>query len=151
MSEPVIDPDRSGPHLAAAFVAEKVLQEQDGVLTPVRIIDRMMFLIPSGQDHPEPVPLTLVVALKSGGARGSYPLAVTLENPIGQQIPLAPPNTVFLEGEERGVNLLVPFAFAPEIEGLYWFDVYFDGQRITRVPLRAMYQRVQLPPEIGSS
>jgi hypothetical protein len=27
-------------------------------------------------------------------------------------------------------------------EGLYWFDVFLEGARVTRVPLRLIYQRV---------
>ena len=110
-----------------------------------------MFGILPDAEGPTPEKLTLLVTLKSGGARGSYTLKVTLENPVGTSIDFAPPATVFLEGEERGVALIVPFAFAPEMQGLYWFDVYFEDERLTRVPLRAIFQPVQSPPLAGSS
>jgi hypothetical protein len=143
-------PDRSGPHLQTALIAERVLQEGDGVITPVRVIDRLMFGIPPDAEGPTPEKLALLVSLKSGGARGSYTLKVTLENPVGTSSDFVPGTTVFLEGEERGVALIVPFAFAPEMQGLYWFDVYFENERLTRVPLRAIFQRVQPPPVAGS-
>jgi hypothetical protein len=143
-------PDRSGPHLQAALIAERVLQEQDGVITPVRVIDRVMIPILPGGERPAPEKLFLLVTLKSGGARGSYTVQVKLESPVGTEIPFIPPGTVFLEGEERGVALIVPFAFTPEEQGLYWFDVYFENERLTRVPLRAIFQRVQPPPAVGS-
>ena len=71
-------------------------------------------------------------------------MQIKLEQPSGEETTFAPAASVFLEGEERGVNLLIPFQFAPEHQGLYWFDVYFEDERITRVPLRAIYQRVQV-------
>ena len=145
------EPDRSGPHLQAALIAERVLQEQDGVITPIRVIDRvMMSILPDAELPAAAEKLVLLVTLKSGGARGSYTLTVRLENPSGTEIPFIPPATVFLEGEERGVALIVPFAFSPEEQGLYWFDVYFENERLTRVPLRAMFQRLQPPPAVGS-
>jgi hypothetical protein len=47
---------------------------------------------------------------------------------------------VLFEGEDRGVNLIVNAAFEPDQEGLYWFDVFFEEDRVTRIPLRAIYQ-----------
>ena len=39
-----------GPFLQSALICEKVLQEQDGVLSAIRIIDRIYFVIgPDGQ------------------------------------------------------------------------------------------------------
>jgi hypothetical protein len=128
-----------------------VLQEQDGVITPVRVIDRVMMpILPDGERPAAPEKLVLLVTLKSGGARGSYTVQVRLESPVGTEIPFIPPATVFLEGEERGIALIVPFAFTPEEQGLYWFDVYFENERLTRVPLRAIFQQVQPPPAVGS-
>src|SRR5215218_10313567 len=125
MSTPNMAPDRSGPHLQAALICERALQEQDGVITAVRIIDRVQFLIPP-DGEPTPQQLTLLLALKAGGARGSFSLEARLEKPSGEQIPFLPRASVFLEGEERGVQLLVPMLFAPEMEGLYWIDIFFE-------------------------
>jgi hypothetical protein len=139
-------PDRSGPHIQAAFFCERVLQEKDGVLSAIRIIDRVIFQVPEGE-RPPSQHLTLMVALKSGDARGTYPLAISMERPSGEQVPSPLSVSVFLEGEERGANVMVPVRFDAEMPGLYWFDVLFDGRVITRVPLRAIYQQVQIHPE----
>jgi len=138
------DPD--GPHLNAALICERLLAEQDGVLSAIRIIDRIFFI--TGEDG-EPLakeqPITLVIALKSGAARGSYTVRVRMEKPSGEQMPLleAP---VFFEGEERGANLVLNAGFKPDGAGLYWFDVDFETDRITRIPLRVIYQS---PPVAG--
>src|SRR4051812_41509390 len=139
-------PDRSGPHIQAALFCECVLQEKDGVLSAIRVIDRVIFQVPEG-GSPTPQLLTLLIALKSDDARGTYPLAISMERPSGEQVPSPLSVSVFLEGEERGANVMVPMRFDPEMPGLYWFDVLFNGTPITRVPLRAIYQQVQIAPE----
>jgi hypothetical protein len=132
--------DSGGPHLNAALICERVLAEQDGVLSPIRLIDRAFFI--TGEDgaplNPQ-LPFTLMISLKSGSARGSYTIQVRMEKPSTEQVPLleAP---VFFEGEERGANLIVQTALVPDGPGLYWFDVLFEQQRITRIPMRVIYQ-----------
>jgi hypothetical protein len=36
------------PHLVAAVLCEKVLQEADGVLSAIRIVDKVIFEVPKG-------------------------------------------------------------------------------------------------------
>lgn len=138
--------DPSGPHLQAALICERVLQEQDGIVSAIRVVDRVFFVLgPAGELLQPQHPITFLIAFKSGSARGSYSLEVRRERPSGEQdTVLSAP--VFFEGEERGVNLVVQTAFAPDQAGLYWFDVYFEGNRVTRMPLRAIYQQ---PPTAG--
>ncbi len=129
-----------GPHLQTAVFCERVLQEQDGVVSAIRLVDRIYFVTDeSGQPMQREQPITLLITFKSGTARGIYTISVRREKPSGEEGPVleAP---VFFEGEERGINLIVPTAFAPDQQGLYWFDVLFEGERATRIPLRAVYQ-----------
>ena len=139
MAEPVA-PDPGGPYLQAALICERVLQEQDGVITAVRVIDRVFFFTdPDGQPLNPQHPVTFLITFKSGAARGSYTISVEREKPSAERSAVlqAP---VFFEGEDRGVNVIVSAAFEPDQPGLYWFDVLFEGERVTRVPLRAIYQ-----------
>ena len=62
-----------------------------------------------------------------------------VEKPSGEQGPSFS-FPVHFEGEDRGVNLVIPTLFQADQEGLYWFDVMFQGQRVTRMPLRILYQ-----------
>lgn len=132
--------DKGGPYLTAAFICERLLLEQDGVTSAIRMIDRVFF-ITGGDGEPlvSEQPFTLLIALKSGSARGSYGVRVRMEKPSGEEVPLleAP---VFFEGEERGANLVLQAALNPDGPGLYWFDVFFEEKRITRIPLRVIYQ-----------
>jgi hypothetical protein len=64
-----------GPFVQMACFCEKVLNEQDGVLSIIRVIDRLI-VSTSGLGAPEQMPagqmnFPLVVILKSGFVKGS--------------------------------------------------------------------------------
>lgn len=129
-----------GPHLNAAFICERILHEQDGVSSAIRLIDRLFMItgddgVPLNPAHP----FTVFIAFKSGAARGNFTVALVMEKPSGEQVPLleAP---VLLEGEDRGANIVLQTMFEPDGQGIYWFDVVFEGDRLTRIPLRVIYQ-----------
>ena len=62
----------SGPHLAAALLCEKVLQEKDGVLSFIRVVDRFGVQEPQPGKAPEPIQATLVVTFKAGDTFGKH-------------------------------------------------------------------------------
>lgn len=143
-------PDLGGPYLQAAAFCERVLQEQDGVLSLIRVVDRITHS-PQGPDVPRdmpPVPINLWIAvtLKSGAARGRHTLRIVAEAPSGQQLPQVLEFPVLFEGEDRGINVLVQYGFQAEMEGLYWFDVRLDDnpEPLTRMPLRVVYQPIRV-------
>lgn len=110
------------------------------MVSAIRIIDRVFFIFgEDGQPLNPRYPVTFLISFKSGSARGRYKVEVQREKPSGElgSVFQAP---VFFEGEERGVNLVINAQFEPDQEGLYWFDVLFEGSRVTRIPLRAIYQ-----------
>lgn len=133
-----------GPYIQAALICEKVIEEKDGVLTLVRVIDRVTHSI-TGPDAPEKMPtfiypISLVIMLKSGNAKGTYSVRIDMEPPSTevQHLPTFP---VHLEGEERGQNLILNLNISLQEPGLYWFDVYFDENKLTRIPLKVLYAR----------
>jgi hypothetical protein len=134
-----------GPHLSAAFFCEKVIEDKEGVLSAIRIVDRIIHSA-IGAGTPDAMPpvsvaLTLLIGLKSGSARGRHDIGITAEQPSGIRRRIAEALTVLFEGEERGANLILNLQWVAEQEGLYWFNVELDGRTITRVPLRVVYQR----------
>ncbi len=132
--------DPGGPYLSAALICERVLAEQDGVASVIRIVDRVFFVIDEDGNPISPqYAFHLFITLKSGAARGSFTLAVQMEKPSTETVPLLEAPVLF-EGEERGVNIVYGVAFEPDGAGLYWFDVLFENERITRIPLRVVYQ-----------
>lgn len=136
----------TGPFVQAALVCEKVLQEQNGVVSAIRIIDRIFFLLgPDGQPTVPQHPIVFLIAFKSGAAQGTLPIEVVREDPSTQRSTVLQAQVLF-EGGERGANLIVQTAFEPPEPGLYWFDVLVSSRLTTRMPLRAVYQS---PPTTG--
>lgn len=143
----------SGPYIAAALFCERVLQESDGVLSAIRIIDQQIVHGPNvpGDMPPATMNATLLIALKAGETRGRYTVRVAPEEPSGQQLPPVDFAVNFLGGDgEQGVNLIVPLGMQVVQEGLYWFDIQWVDTKaaadsvelLTRVPLRVVYQPV---------
>lgn len=138
-----------GPYLAAALLCEKVLQEKDGVLSAIRIVDRIVHTAQSA-NAPEVMPsvkvdLKLLLLFKSGPAQGNRNVLIKLIQPSGRiQQPVSLP--IFLEGGDgdRGANLIVEVQFPALEDGLYWFEILINDDLVTRVPLRIVYQRVTL-------
>lgn len=136
-----------GPHVQLATFCEKVLVEQDGVMSVIRMLDRVIVTI-HAKGAPAELPeggtfhTTLAIALKADDARGRYPVTIRAQDPSGRFLPDQSFDATF-EREERGVNLVLNIGI-PVIEGLFWFDVLVNEQPLTRVPLRITYQRIPL-------
>jgi hypothetical protein len=101
--------DNTGPFLTAAAICERVLQERDGVLSAIRIVDRIT--LTAAGEVPEHLPefpphnLTVLVSFKSGNARGRHTVSFRVEKPSGEEGPALGEFPVLFEGGERGVNL----------------------------------------------
>jgi hypothetical protein len=134
--------DPTGPHLAVAVICERVIQEQDGGVTAVRIIDRITFLTLEGSER-QPQPIWFLIKLTAGAARGSGTIRVEVEKPSTERGAVLE-GGVFFEGEDRGVVVAVNAQFAPPEAGLYWYDVYYNDERLTRIPLRAIFQSIRV-------
>ncbi|MBI2908100.1 MAG: hypothetical protein HYX92_10660 [Chloroflexi bacterium] len=148
------NPFERGPYIQIATFCERVLRETDGVLSIIRIVDRVTHTerrATAPRDMPEfHYPLTLVLALKSGEARGRADVTITPELPSGETMPPVT-TSVQMEGENRGVNVVSQIDIPFRIEGLYWFRIDFDGQPITRLPLEIRYSRLVAGPSTGES
>ena len=134
-----------GPYIQAACFCETVLEDKTGALSLIRIIDTVTHTA-QGPNPPEDMPvmmynLTLVVMLKSGDARGRWDLRVVPQLPNGATGE-SPQFTVHFEGEEKGCNAILKLSFPFEMEGLYWFKVYLDDEKLTAIPIRVKYNRI---------
>lgn len=134
-----------GPYVQVAAICMTPLVEQQGLLSIIRMHDRIQLAGPTDQMNPQPLSaLSLVVSLKAGEANGKYTVQVTPHDPSGKTLP-AMTTSVLFEGQERGCIIVSPLAIMAEEEGLYWFDVTVEGQLLTRIPLRVMYQKMMMP------
>ena len=133
----------SGPYLSAAFLCERVLTESDGVKSAIRIVDRIQHrpVVSATTTVMEPFDfrLFLLLKFKSGSARGPMSLEVRFSKPSGES-PTPIQQTVNFEGEDdRGVDVIAGMQLKLEQAGLYWFNVYLEGERVTSIPLRVIY------------
>ncbi len=88
--------------------------------------------------------------VRAAGRSADFPfmtrhITIIPELPSGETMP---PLTmsVRMEGEGRGTNITSRIDIPYRIEGLYWFNVQFDGQVITRIPLEVCYSRMVTGP-----
>lgn len=138
--------DWGGPYVQAAAFCENVIESRDGVLSLIRMVDRIVRTVVStmpvvhSELPPIRVSLNLVIALKSGYARGTSTIWIEGEAPLGLQLGARIESSILFEGEDRGVNLIIPVEFEPKEEGIYWFTVGIATQVLTRVPLRVVGQ-----------
>lgn len=138
-----------GPYLNMACLCENVIEDKSGVLSLIRVIDRVTRTV-AGPEPPDALPpfdyqVKLVLMLKSGKARGRSTLKIVPEKPTGASMdPMT--LTVHFEGEEKGQNNIANMTFKIEYEGLYWFHVYLEDEKLTSIPLRVLYNRVVAGP-----
>jgi hypothetical protein len=134
-----------GPFLQSAVFCEKALQEKDGVISAIRIIDR--FIISVGEGAPELMPpmtvgIVLLIIFKSGDASGKHELKIRPISPSGKElISFTFPFT--LAGGERSANIIINYTLKAEEAGLYWFDVMIGDKFFTKMSMNLVYERTQ--------
>ena len=137
-----------GPYLTLAAFCEQVIEDKSGVLSLIRVVDRMN-IATQGPTAPEQMPPTnlnwvLVLSMKSGEARGSLPIKIEPELPSGLRLqPLT--LSAHFEGGNRGINILSKLNIKLETPGVYWFRIYVDDKFLTQVPVEVIYSRIVTP------
>lgn len=136
-------PFERGPYLSTAVLCEKVLVEQDGVKSAIRMVDRVSRNYVGPNPPPEMDPfeydLNLLIKFKSGWARGVHALKIQTGKPSGELTPEVQ-NSVLFEGEEdRGVDVIAKMHFNLDETGIYWIYVYLNDIKVTQIPLRVTY------------
>lgn len=133
------------PYLNAALICDKVLQEQDGTLSVIRLVDRVQVqTLTAGTAPPDSpktdvggvlVQITALVSLKKGKSDGKFTLSIGAVSPSQKITSLFEGALEMIGGEDRGQNVVVPLMIATQDFGLHWFEVRLDGQLLTRMPL----------------
>jgi hypothetical protein len=136
-------------HLSMAVFCEKILQEADGVLSVIRVIDRFLVAGQTPDISPTVLAFTVLISFKSGFLRGKQKISIKPKSPSGADLASMEFPVLFEGDDDRGVNLGLPTNFMVNEEGLFWFDVYLADELVTRMPLRVIYQRTPLPMGSG--
>src|ERR1019366_6725650 len=108
------------PYVQVAAICQvPPLQEKNGQVSLIRLMDRMPVMGTTDDMRPQPLHnLILVVILKSGAMRGQYHMRIVPVTPSGKRLP-GPELSVLFEGDERGVAAVLPLAIVAEEPGLF--------------------------------
>lgn len=134
------------PSLRIAALCERVLQEKDGALSLIRLIDRLV-ITAEGTDVPKElppgqVPLTALMSWING--LGNYEAKVHVDCPDGSSFEsLTVP--FYLDSLDKVHNVIVRLVLPVKRQGVYWFNFVLGEDVKSRLPLRVIYQRKQLP------
>lgn len=119
-----------------------MLKEADGSVSLIRIFDRYSVAAPTPQSPQQPLPLNLVIMMRSGIFRGPATIKIKATSPSGTDLPTLEFPVHFEGDDERATLLAMNIGFTPPEQGLYWFDVVLDEKLVTRIPLRVVFQRM---------
>jgi len=145
----------------AALLCEKVLREADGVVSAIRIADKIIqtAAAPGAPDEMAPfvmTNLTLLIVVKADRAQGRHVVSIVPTLPDGTTLPAAE-TPIELQRGSGGVNVVVPLALPISATGVYWFDVALRGPRTrgagrltARVPLEVVFQRTPVATIVSS-
>lgn len=147
-------PYPGGPYLQLAAFCDLAIEDKNGALSLIRVVDRLTHQAVGPQAPVEMPPtvhkMTLVVSLKSGHARGPHAVKLVIERPSGLRED-GPTFTAMMEGEDRGQNLVLNLQQIFSEPGLYWYDVFVNDALMTRIPWRVVYSRTLVPGPSQSS
>ena len=135
---------RQGPYLTAALLCERVIEEKDGSLTAVRLVDQLT--IEPGSSEPNvvtvvvPLRLSLLVSIREGEVDHPYDVSITVLDPSGTERKLKPAGQMLVAGPVAGGNFIAHLMFSPQLEGMYFFEIELDGEFLSRVPLNVVRQ-----------
>jgi hypothetical protein len=132
-----------GPYLLAALICERVLQEKDGVLSAIRIIDRIIRNFygpnPSSKMDPFPYDLTMLFVIKPGEFPGNHLLSIDPVKPTNERLPPIR-RTILLEPPaDRGANFVLNAVLPVDTAGMWRFEVRLDDRLVVQIPLNVMY------------
>ena len=138
-----------GPYLNAAFLCEKVLEQKDGVLSAIRIVDRLTYNYTAPPENPSSytptvkAALTFLLILKSGQNPGETNIKIVLKKPDNSELP--PLNhTIHLDAaSNQGGNVVINSTFTFDQKGVWWFEVSINDVSRTKVPLEVIFLQQQ--------
>lgn len=129
----------------ATICQSAIIEANTNSLSVIKVTDRIGVAGFTPDMQPQPINVTLAILLKSDQMNGQYLVKIRCTSPVGATTD-GPEMPFLFEGNDRGVQVVFPLGFVATEQGLYWFDVLLEEEVLTRIPLRVMYQRIQMPP-----
>jgi hypothetical protein len=137
------------PSLKVGALCEQVLEQKDGVISIIRLIDRLVITF-QGKDVPKELPpgiteVTAVMCWVNG--LGDYEAKVNVKTPDNEIIESG--TLPFrLDSLESVHNQVVKMTIPVRVPGHYWFEFILNEEMRGRVPLHVIYQRKQMGKRI---
>lgn len=138
------------PFVQLAAVCELVLQEKDGVSSAIRIVDTITTEVPPSlpENFKPTISFSVAVFLKSGDLKGKSQVSLKLRRPSGKGTDVGSWE-VLMNGGEHGANIVAKVQLHVNEFGVFWFDVYWNGDLLTSIPLKLLQNSAA--PELGTS
>lgn len=138
-----------GPYLAAAVICENVIEDKTGVLSAIKIVDRVtrtaVGLEPPRVMEPFEYEFYILISLKTGENPGVFRVTVQAIKPTNERLPPFNYSAHLESPADRGVNIVGKVRIPFDVDGLWWFDVLINDFRVTRMPFRVIYLPQQIP------
>ena len=133
----------SGPYVATALLCEKLMVEQDGVLSIIRMVDRFIRPRPTRRYPLSQFELrySFVCGLDLWVPRELQHKKPQLFKPDSHAPTIEIEREAFLRNARHWSQHRNPILMSADEEGLYWIDVLFEGSA-SRVPLRVIFATV---------
>lgn len=131
------------PRVRFATFCEKALVEKDGVLSLIRVVDRLTITMRKGDElldealPPMQVPTTLVIGLGDLTPGARYSFRLEAEPPSGERRSLGI-DWHPTPDDDRLATWLLNLTLTIEGEGRHWLILMAEDEEITRVPLQVL-------------
>jgi hypothetical protein len=134
------------PLVQAACICENVLLDKDGVASLIRIIDQISVEIPEGIPKAMRLqagfPIQIFVRIGSGDLIENGTLSIHGVRPDGTRHGKIEAK-VELKGAQHGTQVRSGFTVVDPQRGIYWFEVYWNNDLLTKMPLEV---KLAAPP-----
>lgn len=136
------------PHLRVGALCEKVIEDKENILSLICLIDRLV-LTAQGIGVPEEMPPTvarLSAVMSWVGGLGNHEAKVRIHGgPEDTTIAETPTLPFLLDALDRVHNIIVNLTLELKQQGLYWVEFLLNGKVKSRIPLRIVYHRIEMP------
>jgi hypothetical protein len=133
-----------GPYLSVALFCDQILEEKDGTLSAIRIVDTVTLKIPEStpDDQAIPIGVWMLLVLKSGDSPGEHEIRVDMRSPTGKVKRGSSQKWTLSPQSYGGINLRLNTTIMVKKGGVFWADAYLDGKPISHTPLNVTVERV---------
>lgn len=135
------------PTLFAFLSCEKVLREDDGLISMIRVADTFTASIPRGLQLPQDTRFLVTMTLVTywGNGRGEFEQRLDLLRPDGKVVP-GQPQSFVLSDIDRFHYFITDMQLAFRHGGEHRIRLHLNGEPVAELPFKARVIEVDLPP-----